>query len=72
MALLMITLQNFPKIRAPEISWQISLPKVPPAGIYAGKVPVQKCKTAHIALLLPPIGRSLLLGQFEAKKIGGS
>jgi len=31
--------------------------------MYAGKVPVQKCKTAHIALLLPPIGRSLLLGQ---------
>jgi hypothetical protein len=26
---------------------------------------VQKCKTAHIALLLPPIGRSLLLGQIR-------
>jgi transposase len=61
----MITLQNFPKIQAPETSCQISLLKVPPGGIYAGKVPVQKCKTAHMALLLPPIGRSLLLGQLE-------
>ena len=36
--------------------------KVPLAGVYAGKVPVQKGKTAHIALLLPPIACSLLLG----------
>src|SRR5882672_11436079 len=58
----MITLQHFPKIRAPEIFRQIHSIKVPPPGIYRGKVPVQKCKTVHIAWLLPPIGRSLLLG----------
>src|SRR5712691_7453567 len=58
----MITLQNFPKIRAPEIFCQIYPVKVPPAGLYPGKVPVQECKTAHVVLLLPPIARSLLLG----------
>ena len=58
----MITQQNFPKLRAPEIFRQIYTIKVPPAGIYAGKMPVQKWKTAWGTLLLPTIGRSLLLG----------
>ena len=35
-------------------------------GIYTGKVPVQECKTAHVAVLLPPIARSLLLGHLPA------
>src|SRR6266478_4015539 len=61
----MITLQHFPKIRAPEIFRQIHSIKVPPPGIDRGKVPVQKCKTVHIAWLLPPIGRSLLLGLYR-------
>jgi hypothetical protein len=65
----MITLQNFPKQRAPEIFCQIYPLKVPPAGIYTGKVPVQEWKTAHVALLLPPIGRSLLLGLFVSLSI---
>jgi len=56
----MITLQNFPKSRAPEIFRQIYHIKVPVRGIYMGKVPVQNCKTADVALLLPTISRSLL------------
>jgi hypothetical protein len=58
-AQLMIALQHFPKLRAPEIFRQIYPIKVPPVGIYAGKVPVQDCKTAHSTSLLPPISRSL-------------
>lgn len=50
------------KIRVPEIFRQISPIKVPSASIYTGKVPVQEGKTAHVALLLPPIAHALLLG----------
>ena len=57
---LMITLQNFPKNPAPEIFLHIYPAKAPLTGIYAGKVPVQECKTAYVALLLPLIGGSLL------------
>lgn len=35
-----------------------------PAGVYVGKVPVQKYKMAHVTLLLPPIACSLLLGRY--------
>jgi hypothetical protein len=61
----MIALQNFPKSRAPEILRQIYPVKVPLAGMYIWKVLVQECKTAHVTLLLPSIGRSLLLGPLE-------
>jgi len=57
---LMITLQNFPKIRAPEIFRHIYTVKVSVKGIYVGKVPVQERKTAHVTSLLPTIARSLL------------
>ena len=50
------------KTRQRCYSLQIYAIKVPPAGMYAGKVPVQKCKTAHVVLLLPTIGRSLPQG----------
>ena len=55
----MITLQNFPKLRAPEIFRQIYAIKVPPEGIYTGKVPVQEYKTAYGVSLLPSISCSL-------------
>jgi len=56
---LMIAPQNFPKSPAPEIFRQISHLKVSVKGIYVDKVPVQECKTAHSASLLPPISCSL-------------
>ena len=55
----MITLQNFPKIRAPENFRHIYIVKVSVKGIYVDKVPVQKCKMAHVTSLLPIIARSL-------------
>ena len=57
--MLLTASQNFPKSPAPEILRQIYPVKVPVTGIYAQKVPVQECKTAYVALLLPSIGRSL-------------
>jgi hypothetical protein len=50
---------EFPKKSSTGNFRQMYPVKVPPAGIYGGKVPVQECKTAHVALLLPPIARSL-------------
>src|SRR5713101_8161143 len=67
----MITLQNFPKIRAPEIFGQIYHAKVPVKVIYVDKVPVQECKTAHTASLLPPISRSLPLGLIAYSRNAG-
>src|SRR4030095_7662703 len=61
----MIALQHFPPSRAPAILRQIDPVKVPLAGMDIGKVLVQACKTAHVTLLLPSIGRSLLLGPLE-------
>ena len=65
----MIAPQNFPKSRAPEIFRQLYPVTAPRVGLYAGKVPVQECKTAHVALLLPPSGHSLLLGPNSLRSI---
>jgi hypothetical protein len=50
---------EFPKKSGTGNFRQIYPDKVPLTGIYAGKLPVQKCKTVYGAWLLPPIGRSL-------------
>ena len=52
--------QQCPQIQAPAMFGQMYPVKVPLTGVDVGNVPVLKCHTVHVPLLLPPLARFLL------------